>query len=184
MPRRFQVFSSDRLGGLTVQELTKQLAVYFQVPDRRGLWVTDVENGSDAEKANFKAGDVITKVNNNSVRDVEELRSELEDFEGKDAAVEIIRSGKTLSLTLHLERDDDDDDDSSLLITPDNCSPHDASTGRATSEFHQRLLDRMMKSLRDLEAKIENRFNSIVNRIRATFTNSSENGDRAAEARS
>ncbi|MBI1804603.1 MAG: PDZ domain-containing protein [Ignavibacteriae bacterium] len=185
MPQHFEIFSSDRLGGLTVQELTKQLAEYFQVPDRRGLLVTEVEKESDAEKAGFKAGDVITKVNKNSVRDVDDLRQEMEDSDGKDLPVEVVRSGKAVSLKLHIESEDaDDDDDMSFNASPDQCYPHKSCVRIRSSELKQNILDRVMESLDRIKMQIENRINSVAEQIKSTFVSLSSGGDQAAVAHS
>jgi serine protease Do len=60
--------------GLLVEPLTPQLADFFGVQPGRGVLVRSVEKGSPAEMAGLKAGDVITRVNNEQVQDVQDWR--------------------------------------------------------------------------------------------------------------
>ena len=67
--------SRTRLG-VSVQSLSPQLADYFGVKDG-GALVASVTPGSAAEKAGLKAGDVITSVNGDRVRDADDLTHEI-----------------------------------------------------------------------------------------------------------
>src|SRR5882762_1606896 len=58
--------NNRRMGVSTVQ-LTKQLADYFGIADGKGVLVTSVSDGSPAAKAGFKAGDVITTVDGDTI---------------------------------------------------------------------------------------------------------------------
>ena len=105
-------FFSDEANGLELQSLSKQLAEYFEVPDREGMLIANVEKGSSAEKAGFKAGDVLTKVEGEPIRDLDDLHDALRDTEGKDVKCDLIRKGKSVTLTWHIERDAGGDDES------------------------------------------------------------------------
>jgi serine protease Do len=86
--------------GVTVQELTPELAAYFGVKD--GLLVSAVQADSPAAKAGIKAGDVIGSVDGKAVAASDELIRELG---GKDGEVTIglTRDKKLLSLKATLE---------------------------------------------------------------------------------
>ena len=56
--------------GLVVESLSPQLADFFGVPHGHGVLVRSVEAGSPAAAAGMKAGDVILKVNNETVHDM------------------------------------------------------------------------------------------------------------------
>jgi len=86
--------------GVTVQELTPELAAYFGVKD--GLLVSAVQADSPAAKAGIKAGDVIGTVDGKAVAASDELIRELR---GKDGEVTIglTRDKKLLSLKATLE---------------------------------------------------------------------------------
>jgi len=114
----FRFFSFHEFYGLGVQDLTKQLSEFFEVPKGGGVLVSEVKKGSAAEKALFKAGDVITKVGDRKVRDVGELRSEISDISGKEITFEVIRKGKTVNLSMQIEKSDDEDDYSLRQLDP------------------------------------------------------------------
>ncbi|MGB9255914.1 MAG: PDZ domain-containing protein [Candidatus Korobacteraceae bacterium] len=56
--------------GLVVESLSPQLSDFFGVPRGQGVLVRSVEGGSPAAAAGLKAGDVIVKVNNDTVHDM------------------------------------------------------------------------------------------------------------------
>jgi serine protease Do len=56
--------------GLVVESLSPQLADFFGVPHGHGVLVRSVEAGSPAAAAGLKAGDIILKVNNETVHDM------------------------------------------------------------------------------------------------------------------
>lgn len=99
--------------GLELSELNPQLAEYFGAPNGKGILVEHVQKKSSGEKAGFKAGDVITKVNKNAIEELRDVRESAEDAkEGDKLEVEVLRKGSTKVLTV--EVDDKDDDPSSF----------------------------------------------------------------------
>jgi serine protease Do len=86
--------------GVTVQDLTPELAGYFGVKD--GLLVNSVQADSPAAKAGIKAGDVIGTVNGKAVTTSAELIEELADKDG-DVTIGVTRDKKPLSLKATLE---------------------------------------------------------------------------------
>jgi serine protease Do len=95
--------SAGRRLGVTVEELTTQLAEYFGA--KEGLLVTSVTDGSAASRAGLRAGDVITSVNGDHVRTREDLVRALRD--GAEATTEvtigIVRDKKETSVKATLE---------------------------------------------------------------------------------
>lgn len=87
--------SRGRLG-VTVQELSSELADYFGAPSG-GALVSSVAKGSVAEKAGLKAGDVITSVNGDRVRDGDDLIRELEDASG-ELSLGVVRDKKEITV--------------------------------------------------------------------------------------
>ncbi len=87
--------------GLSLMDLTDQLAGYFGVPDRRGVLVQEVDKGSQAEQAGFQAGDVIIAVGKDTVEDEGDVWSALDHYkEGEKADIRIFRKGSLQTLGL------------------------------------------------------------------------------------
>ena len=83
--------------GLTVSDLSSQLAEYFGVKD--GVLVTAVSDNSAAAKAGLKAGDVITSFNGGTVTNPSELRRRIQRLdEGDEFTVGIMRDKKPQTL--------------------------------------------------------------------------------------
>ncbi len=60
--------------GLVVDSLTPQLAQYFKVPSGKGLLVKSVTDGSPASRFGFRAGDVLTRINDQEVESASDIR--------------------------------------------------------------------------------------------------------------
>jgi len=61
-----------RLWGLTVQNLTPEIAAFFELPDEQGVLVSDVAVGGPAQEV--ARGDLITALDGEPIRSVGELR--------------------------------------------------------------------------------------------------------------
>lgn len=83
--------------GVRVQDLNDQLGEYFEVPDGRGALVMEVMKDTPAERAGLQAGDIITKVGEQSIDDSSDLIETLRGKEGK-VTVMVVRKGRTLTL--------------------------------------------------------------------------------------
>jgi len=92
--------------GVSAQDLSGQLGNYFGAPDGEGVLVTDVPRNSLGEKAGLKAGDVITQVDSQRVRNVGELRDHLRDRQrqGESVKLDILRKGAPVSVSVQLEK--------------------------------------------------------------------------------
>jgi serine protease Do len=92
---------SARLG-VTVQELTPQLATYFGA--KEGVLVMSVTDGSAAARAGLKAGDVITAVNDRGIKTSSDLVQVLREAgNGAEVAIAIIRDRKPTTVKAKLE---------------------------------------------------------------------------------
>src|ERR1700693_4639964 len=102
VPVSVVVVHSSTRSGLMVENLTPQLGDFFGAKNGQGVLVRSVEKGSRAEKAGFHAGDVIVRVNGETVNDVGDFSHALNGRKENTASVSIIRDKKqqTLSLTL------------------------------------------------------------------------------------
>src|SRR5262249_28225737 len=89
--------------GVTVQELTPQLADYFGAKSG-GVLVTAVTDDGPAARGGVKAGDVITKVNDAPVRSREELVRALRDVkDDAQATIGLVRDRRETTLSVKLE---------------------------------------------------------------------------------
>jgi serine protease Do len=92
----FTWMSGNRLG-VTVDELSPQLAEYFGTKD--GVLVTSVVDDSVAAKAGLHAGDVVTSINGTSVERPSELRRHIQRLRGGDEfTLEIVRDKKPMTI--------------------------------------------------------------------------------------
>jgi serine protease Do len=92
--------------GVVVESLSPQLSDYFGVQHGQGVLVRSVEMGSPAEAAGLKAGDVIVKVNNETVHDIADWRRAMHVRSGK-IQVSVVRDkhDQTVVLNLPASRD-------------------------------------------------------------------------------
>ena len=85
-----------------VENLTAQLGDFFGAKNGQGVLVRSVEKGSRAEKAGFRAGDVIVKVNGESISDSGDFTHAMHGRKSSKLDVSIIREKKEQTLTLAL----------------------------------------------------------------------------------
>jgi membrane-associated protease RseP (regulator of RpoE activity) len=96
------VVHSSARSGLMVENLTPQLGDFFGAKNGQGVLVRSVEKGSRAEKAGFRAGDVIVKVNGESISDSGDFTHAMHGRKSSKLDVSIIREKKEQTLTLAL----------------------------------------------------------------------------------
>jgi serine protease Do len=95
--------------GVRTQVLTPTVAEALGLAGKQGFRVTWVLRGTEAEKAGFKPGDVITHLDGDALKasglqDAEILRRRIEDMDiGADAKLKVIRDGKETEITVTLE---------------------------------------------------------------------------------
>ncbi len=94
--------------GLTLKALNEQLGEYFGVPEGKGVLVEEVEKNSTADKAGFKAGDVITQVGKKHTVEVRDIMKALNAYDdGEKADVEVFRKGSKKTLSLEVKEEED-----------------------------------------------------------------------------
>ncbi len=85
--------------GVSIQEVTSDLAEEFGVKDLKGALVSGVMKGSPAEKAGIKQGDVILQYNGKDVEDTGHLRNMVSQTPiGTTVKVKILRQKKELDV--------------------------------------------------------------------------------------
>ena len=102
VPVSVVVVHSSLRSGLMVENLTPQLAEFFGTKNGQGVLVRSVDKGSRAEKAGFRAGDVIVRVSGEAINDSGDFSHALRNRQGSAVPVGIIREKKEQTLTLSL----------------------------------------------------------------------------------
>ncbi len=122
--------------GLMVENITAQLGDFFGVKDGKGALVRSVEKGSRGDKAGFRAGDVVVKVNNQPVHDTADFAHAIHSLSGGAATVTVIRERREQNLTLTLpEKKDSGSLENSLDIDMSDISAEtQQAINRAASE--------------------------------------------------
>ncbi len=102
VPVSVVIVHSSLRSGLMVENITPQLGDFFGVKGGNGVLVRSVEKGSRGEKAGFRAGDVVVKVNNQPVHDTSDFTHALRSSSSGTAAVTVMREKREQTLTLTL----------------------------------------------------------------------------------
>jgi serine protease Do len=109
LPEPQQVAEASPAGGkslgLTVRPLTAALAKRLDVPDKTGLVVTEVTDGSPAAEAGIQPGDVIVEANGQQLRSVAELRQAVASQKtGEPTLLRIHRKDASLFVAIEIPR--------------------------------------------------------------------------------
>jgi serine protease DegQ len=87
--------------GIEPQDLTPSIANLFNLKQTAGTIITGVLQGSPADQGGLKPGDILLKVNHEPVANSIALLNVIAQLDpGSQAAVDIVRKGKPLTLTL------------------------------------------------------------------------------------
>ncbi len=86
--------------GVGLTELTPQLRAHFGVPEDAGVMVGSVEQGSPADKAGLKVGDIITSMDGEDVETSWDLRAHVRGLkDGEQVPLMVWRDGKAQNLS-------------------------------------------------------------------------------------
>ncbi|MFI5111127.1 MAG: S1C family serine protease, partial [Terriglobales bacterium] len=129
------IVHSSLRSGLMVENITPQQGDFFGVKGGNGVLVRSVEQGSRGEKAGFRAGDVVVKVNNQAVHDTSDFTHVLRSS-GGTAAVTVMREKREQNLTLTLP---EKKDSGSLLEDSFDLPDFTAETERAISRAGEEI---------------------------------------------
>src|SRR5262245_21156522 len=90
--------------GVSIYNVTPDIAQLYGLGDTQGALVSQVVEGSPADKAGIRTGDVITSVNGQNVKSNSELRNAIGMLRvGDKVEVNLIRDGKARKVTATLE---------------------------------------------------------------------------------
>lgn len=91
--------------GVFIAEVDKETMEALGLKDQNGALVRQVENGSAADKAGIKAGDVVVSVDGKPIKSVHELPMTIASHRpGDKVAVGLIRDGKPMTKTVAVEK--------------------------------------------------------------------------------
>jgi serine protease Do len=79
--------------GLTVQEITPEIARHLDIENPKGVIVTSVEPGSPADGAGFQEGDVIRQINRQSVSNTAEFQNLLKKVKDEKTVLFLVERG-------------------------------------------------------------------------------------------
>jgi serine protease Do len=87
--------------GVSIQEITPELAKQFQLKDEVGALVGDVVENGPAEKAGLKRGDVIIEYDGKKIEEPNSLRNMVANTSpGEKHQMKVLRDGKTVTVQL------------------------------------------------------------------------------------
>lgn len=169
MPMSIVVVHSSMRSGLMVENLTPQLGDFFGTKNGQGVLVRSVEKGSRADKAGFRAGDVIVKINNEPIHDAGDFTHALRSHKDNTATIGIIRDKKEQTITLTLpERKQSDFLNESLELPEINAETREelsrlkCEIARMKPEM-QEALDQHAAEFERIKPEIERHAREIVN---------------------
>jgi len=79
--------------GLTVQEITPEIAQRFDLENSKGVVVTGVEDGSPAEDAGFQPGDIVRQINKRAVANAAEFATLVAKFKADKTILFLVERG-------------------------------------------------------------------------------------------
>ena len=91
--------------GVSIQDLTPELAEYYGVKDGKGALVGEVFEGDPADKAGIKAKDVIIAVDGDKVEDSRDLSQRIAQVSvGQKITLKVIRKGKERKFSVKIAK--------------------------------------------------------------------------------
>jgi serine protease DegQ len=91
--------------GVGVQDMTKELAESFKLPDIRGALITEVFRGTPADKAGVKLGDILVAVNGRPITDSAGMLNLVSEINpGEQAALKLVRNQHEVEVKIAVGR--------------------------------------------------------------------------------
>jgi Do/DeqQ family serine protease len=87
--------------GISIQDLSPEMAEQFQVKEKEGVLVAQVHQGTGAEKAGLVSGDIIKSVDDKAIKNVNELIKEIQKKKvGQKVKLSVVRDGKPMAIEI------------------------------------------------------------------------------------
>jgi serine protease Do len=94
--------------GVAIQDVSPEMADYYGVDAKKGVFVADVFKGDPADAAGIKPKDIIVEVNGQKVETTRQLTSLVADIPvGQTAKVKVLRDGQPRTLSVKIGKRDD-----------------------------------------------------------------------------
>ena len=135
IPVSIVVVHSSARSGLMVENLTPQLGDFFGTKNGQGVLVRSVEKGSRADKAGFRAGDVVVKINGEAIHDSSDFSHALRSRKDNTANIGVIRDKKELNITITLPERKQSELERESLMTPEM----EAETSEELSQLESQM---------------------------------------------
>jgi len=89
--------------GISVQDLTPEMADQFQVKEKEGVIVAQIHQGTGAEKAGLASGDIMKSVDDKTIKNTNELIKEIQKKKvGQKVKLNVVRDGKPMTIEVTL----------------------------------------------------------------------------------
>jgi serine protease Do len=91
--------------GVGIQDLTPELAAYYNVEDPKGALVTQVYEGNPADRAGIRSGDIIIKVKEKDISNSRDLSVTVANSDiGEQIPITILRGGREKTVRVELTK--------------------------------------------------------------------------------
>jgi serine protease Do len=80
--------------GLTVQDITPEVAKHLEIENRKGVLVTSIEPGSPADDAGFQEGDIVRQINREAIANAAEFQKRLTKVKGEKSVLFLVERGE------------------------------------------------------------------------------------------
>lgn len=97
-----QDMSSRPYLGFELEELTREVIEYYNLPVKHGLIVANVDSGSPADRAGFEKGDIIIAVNSYEMARISDFLRELDGSENSTMEFIVNRRGQILKFSINV----------------------------------------------------------------------------------
>jgi len=87
-------FTTEKELGITVQDLTPEIAKHLGISEKAGVLVSEVKIGSPAHEAGIRRGDIIKEIDRQSIEDLEGYRRQMGKLKAKKEILMLIQRGE------------------------------------------------------------------------------------------
>jgi serine protease Do len=158
IPVSIVVVHSSARSGLMVENLTPQLGDFFGTKNGQGVLVRSVEKGSRADKAGFRAGDVIVKINGEAIHDSSDFSHALRSRKDNTANIGVVRDKKDVNITITLPERKQSDLERESLMMPEISAETTAELSELDSEMAQlqpQMEEAVSRAMEEVEPAVE-----------------------------